>query len=300
MATHTKTIGWGSKSHTSSSVSWSVVLSFLNAYKEYPYQYTTKVSCNVKWRTNLDATPGDLKVNLATSIENANKEAYIWTSSTHQSYGSWKTFTFEIPLEKFMQIVASNGELYLYFRATVIRKWYMDSASMTITYTIPDITYTYKDWNGTVLKTQTVEEGTSPTPPSDPTRAADAQYTYTFSGWSLSGTTYTAQYTATKRSYAITTNTDGNGTVTGGGTYEYGSTVTLIATPNTGYKFKQWSDGDTNNPRTVTVTGAATYTAQFAVDTINQIYIGNDKVEAVYLGTTKVKAVYIGTKKIYG
>ena len=54
-----------------------------------------------------------------------------------------------------------------------------------------------------------------------------------------------------------------NGTVTGGGLYAEGSTATLYATPNTGYRFTQWSDGNTDNPRTVTVTGDQKYTAMF-------------------------------------
>ena len=53
------------------------------------------------------------------------------------------------------------------------------------------------------------------------------------------------------------------GTVTGGGTYEQGQTATLRANPAEGYCFKQWQDGNTQNPRTITVTGDATYTATF-------------------------------------
>ncbi len=56
------------------------------------------------------------------------------------------------------------------------------------------------------------------------------------------------------------------GTVTGGGTYDGGTTATLTATPNTGYHFVQWQDGNTQNPRTITVTGNATYTATFAAN----------------------------------
>lgn len=56
---------------------------------------------------------------------------------------------------------------------------------------------------------------------------------------------------------------EGTGSVTGGGTYEHGATATLTAIPNDGYVFKQWSDGNTDNPRTVTVTGDVTYTAEF-------------------------------------
>ncbi len=56
------------------------------------------------------------------------------------------------------------------------------------------------------------------------------------------------------------------GTVSGGGSYAAGATATLTATPNTGYHFVQWQDGNTQNPRTITVTGDATYTAAFAPD----------------------------------
>ncbi len=54
------------------------------------------------------------------------------------------------------------------------------------------------------------------------------------------------------------------GTATGGGTYSGGATAELTATANSGYRFTGWNDGNTENPRTVTVTGNATYTAQFA------------------------------------
>ena len=53
------------------------------------------------------------------------------------------------------------------------------------------------------------------------------------------------------------------GTVTGGGSYANGATATLTAMPNAGYRFVRWHDGNTQNPRTVTVTGDATYTAYF-------------------------------------
>lgn len=55
------------------------------------------------------------------------------------------------------------------------------------------------------------------------------------------------------------------GQVSGGGTYTDGSEVVLTATPNEGYAFTQWSDGNKDNPRKVTVTADATYTAEFAL-----------------------------------
>lgn len=53
------------------------------------------------------------------------------------------------------------------------------------------------------------------------------------------------------------------GTVSGGGTFPYGASVSIEARPYDGYRFVRWDDGNTANPRTVTVTGNATYVAQF-------------------------------------
>ena len=53
------------------------------------------------------------------------------------------------------------------------------------------------------------------------------------------------------------------GSVQGGGSYEENMQVTLTAVPNEGYHFVRWQDGNTDNPRVVTVTGNATYVATF-------------------------------------
>lgn len=53
------------------------------------------------------------------------------------------------------------------------------------------------------------------------------------------------------------------GHVSGGGAYTMGETATLTATPYNGFHFVQWQDGNTDNPRFVTVLGDASYTAYF-------------------------------------
>ena len=54
------------------------------------------------------------------------------------------------------------------------------------------------------------------------------------------------------------------GTVTGGGTYEEGTEVTLTATPTSdGYAFVKWSDENTDNPRALTVAEDLELTAIF-------------------------------------
>lgn len=76
---------------------------------------------------------------------------------------------------------------------------------------------------------------------------------------------YTAIFVPDLPDYTITTavSPQGSGTVTGGGTYAENSSVTLTATPNTGFTFVKWSDNVTTNPRTITVTQNATYQAIF-------------------------------------
>ena len=72
--------------------------------------------------------------------------------------------------------------------------------------------------------------------------------------------------------YTLTVNSanPSMGSVSGGGTYNSGATATLTATANSGYHFTQWQDGNTSNPRTVTVTGDATYTAYFEANAPTQ------------------------------
>lgn len=235
-----------------------------------------------------------------TAVNIGSQSSLPYVASGTKTFGtSWTTNDFTVTASNALR--SSGFSFYICLWNDNIWVQYIQVATfkLIVTYTVPDITYTYKDWDGTTLKTQTVEQGTSPTAPSNPTRDADAEYTYSFSGWSLSGYVYTAQYTATKRSYTVTVNTDGNGTATGGGSYEYGESATLTATPNSGYKFKQWSDGSTENPRTVTVTGAAAYTAEFeAVSSCGGVYIGSTPLTVkAYVGTTKVR-MFVGTTEI--
>ena len=53
------------------------------------------------------------------------------------------------------------------------------------------------------------------------------------------------------------------GAVTGAGSYQANEQVNITANPNLGYRFHQWSDGITTNPRTLVVVGDTTLTAEF-------------------------------------
>ena len=71
----------------------------------------------------------------------------------------------------------------------------------------------------------------------------------------------------------LTVLSGGNGTVTGGGAYEVGDTVTLTATPILGFQFAQWSDGSNENPYTFIASENKTLTAFFETVPYYVIYM---------------------------
>ena len=92
-----------------------------------------------------------------------------------------------------------------------------------------------------------------------------------FTGGSVAGVVVTVTYVTGNEDpdatmYTVTTkvNDETMGTVTGAGEYAEGKTATLTANPNTGYKFVNWSNGETANPLKLTVTENVEITANFA------------------------------------
>ena len=93
--------------------------------------------------------------------------------------------------------------------------------------------------------------------------STNANYTFTVTG----NRTLVAQFQA--QSYTITATADPTtgGTVSGGGTFNYGQSCTLVATPAEGYDFINWTKNgtqvSTNATYTFTVTESAAYVAHF-------------------------------------
>ena len=113
--------------------------------------------------------------------------------------------------------------------------------------------YTVKwvNWDGSEVRTDTeVPYGTKLEAPADPTRAADAQYTYTFKDWTpevktvTGDATYKATYTKEANTYTLTYDLDGGEwtEATNEFPYEYKATVEVVKTVPTreGYKFSGW------------------------------------------------------------
>ena len=70
-----------------------------------------------------------------------------------------------------------------------------------------------------------------------------------------------------KHTLTVRSANESQGSVSGGGTFDEGSTQTVRATPKTGFAFDKWSDGSTQNPRTVKLTSDLTLTASFKTAT---------------------------------
>lgn len=83
--------------------------------------------------------------------------------------------------------------------------------------------------------------------------------------------------------WSLTANCDSTmGSVSGGGVYTDSSLVTLTATPNDGYEFDRWDDGDTLNPRQVFVVSDTSFTALFrVVEDTNTQAITQSSIQAI-------------------
>ena len=90
---------------------------------------------------------------------------------------------------------------------------------------------------------------------------------------------YVAQFAPDNYIVTVNSSDTSMGSVFGSGSYAYNTNVTLTATANQHHHFVQWSDGNTENPRVITVTGNVTYTAMFTEDPIYNIYVTSDNIE---------------------
>ena len=147
-----------------------------------------------------------------------------------------------------------------------------DQATRTLVAQWAPGTYTISwdtDGDGTVDDTTTVAYGETPIH-ADGSKVPDAQYTYTFTGWSpepgvvTGAITYTAQFDSKVNPYDVTFTWHGGSSVE---SYDYGTAGTNVVVPSnpatyveggTMYTFTGW-----NPPTVADVTGAATYTAQY-------------------------------------
>ena len=180
-----------------------------------------------------------------------NDGSWMWVTGEAFDYTNWRTGE---PNN------SSNDEGYGMVVGDYNGQW-NDVAMTTGSYNLCvvlelELTYhtvTFKDWNGTVLKTQQVEHGKAATAPANPTRTG-----YTFTGWDKAFTNVTANLVVTAQ-YSINTYTvtfkDWNGTVLKTQQVQYGGAATAPANPTrTGYTFTGWDKAFTNVTANLVVT----------------------------------------------
>ena len=133
-------------------------------------------------------------------------------------------------------------------------------------------TITWQDEDGNVIKTDEVEQGTTPAfTGTTPTKPATNEYTYEFAGWlpkiqpATKDMYYTTFFERNKIETPVyTVNINGeNCSLNINNQYPEGTVITLEAVADECFEFRQWSDGNTDNPRTITVTANTNLTAEF-------------------------------------
>ncbi len=127
-------------------------------------------------------------------------------------------------------------------------------------WTIKEYTVTFEDYDGTVLKTETVEQGNGATAPVDPTREG-----HTFLNWSVPFSDITSNLTVRAVYDAITHHVrfiDHNDTVINTQSVEQGQSATTPDNPiREGYTFTGWDPSDFSN-----ITSSLDIIAQYSVN----------------------------------
>lgn len=162
---------------------------------------------------------------------------------------------------------------------------------------------TFINWDESVVDTRNYDYGTAAANvvvPSNPSRPATAEYTYTFSGWDpaavadvLGNATYTAQYVETPNVYAATfvDGVDGS-TILGPTNYAYGAAVEAPEAPeHYGFSFSAWSSEVSTMPAADTIYTAVYTTNRFTITWVN----GNEATSAKYDYLTPTNAIAVPT-----
>ena len=255
------------------------------------YSKLTNVTLSLEWKTSVASSKGDLDVYIGDTK----------VGGTYHASDSYKPVTVTGLQNYFntgdFEPTQPKGNIKLHFKANVARKYYYKNVKITYTFTTPVINLSVSASptnGGTVSGGGTLDFPKEYNSTVSTTISATPNTGYEFDKWSDNRTSLSLKLAFNKDSlysnvsnysyvayfnvlsYEIKTEVQGQGSVSGGGTYEYGSSVTLTATSADGYRFVKWSsDENTDNPRTITVTGNATYTAIFELD---KIYVTFDSI----------------------
>ena len=212
-----------------------------------------------------------------TETENKSGAAGTNADYTPKTGGAYEGFTYKSGLTKINGTIQTSGPIQA-DGSTVVELYY-ERKTVNVTFNLAGGNVAGN--TGPIVKTG--KYGTAFTAPADPVKTDDV-----FEGWNpslpspllypASNAEYTAQWQAVPK-YTVTFGVDGsNGTlkatvdgneINTGDKVKHGKTVTFTATPNSGYKVKEWKvgndivAGNTSNTYTCTVTKAVTVKVSF-------------------------------------
>ena len=225
---------------------------------------------------------------------NADNKEIVW-STTNENIAKVNAFG-----STRCRITANNaGEAMVI--VTTKEGNFSDTCLIIVSKPIVYYTVAFKDWNGTTLKTEQVEQGKSATAPADPVREG-----YTFIGWDKSFSnvqsdlTITAQYSKNIVYYTVIF-VDWDGTELKTEEVEEGLSATAPADPmRKGYTFTGWDKDFSNVQSDLIVTAQYTkntvyYTITFVNEdgTVLQTSQVAEGEIPVYTGETPTKATTV-------
>ena len=219
------------------------------ATEQYTYTFTG-------WTPEVSEVTGDA-IYTATYTETTNEYTVTWKNwdgtvlekDEKVPYGATPEYNGETPTKP-----ATEQYTYTFTGWTPAYEEVKGDKTYTATYdkTANNYTINWVDEDGTtVLGTATLPYGTSANDvaakaPNAPTKDADAQYTYTFKGWTPAyeevkgNKTYTATYTETTNEYTVIFNSNGGSTVASQ-TVKYNDKAKEPTAPTkSGYTFAGW------------------------------------------------------------
>lgn len=273
---NTYTVTWvdedGTVLETDSNVAYGTTPSYdgTTPTKKGDAQYTYTFS---GWSPEISAVTADVTYK-ATYNQTVNQYTITWKNedgtvleTDQAAYGEVPAYSGETPTK---EKTAENTYTFSGWTPEITAVTGDAEYAATYTTTVNKYTVTWKNWDGTVLETDAdAAYGTTPAYNGDtPTKTGNAQYSYSFSGWTPSvdkvtgDIIYTANFTETVNQYTITWK---NGDtiiktdqVAYGVTPVYaGETPVKAEDARHTYTFKGWS------PEITAVTADAAYTAEF-------------------------------------
>ena len=247
----------------------------------------TQTGFTLQWEPEIQAVSGDATYR-ATWLENPPAEYqitfYDYNGTTVLKQGNVNVGDMPVPPAQVNGKSATSEYTYVFDHwSPAVEKVSATSAkSYTAVYREEARTYTisyYKEDGTTLITTEQLSYGATPTPPSVTKENPATGHTYTLVWKTVDETggiqtvmadaSYKPTYLDVLNKYTVTVKSNPSGACssTGAGLYDYNTSATIALVVNDGYTFTGWSDGQggTNVSRTITVTEDKELVANFTV-----------------------------------